>query len=197
MESKNQIFEKLIKDSFDVLLTEIRKSNANQRDGSKSSELNMVQDTPLTGIRPYMFDILEIICSFLIKIIDSSGKQGNGLFFPKKIFAIQSDLLTQYEFELTPEILKQIYFEYQFFFEMVNSYLWAYQQIDQKAEELAQKLLQMIVKANAMMEGKKVMGAEKMEERDVFSEVEMAKMEKSLRSLKLIHEYNFCVLSIM
>ncbi|CAI2384518.1 unnamed protein product [Moneuplotes crassus] len=195
--SKNIIFEKIIKESFDSLLSEIRKSHAEGVPKARSQDLMMVEVNPLTSIRPYMFDILETICSFLIKIFDGSGSQSKGLFFPKKLFSIQSDLLTQYEFELTPEILKQIYFEYQFLFEIANAYLCAYTQIDQKANELTQKLLQMIMKSSARMQQRKTFQSQQLDESDVFSEEEITKLNKSLRSLKLIHEYNFCVLNMV
>ena len=99
--------------------------------------------------------------------------------------------MAQYEFQLSPNILKQIYFEYQFFFEIVQSFLNSHPAIDQKAAELSQKILKLIMKSIGRSEGRKVNVKYQVEESDVFSEEEVVRMNKSLRTLKLIHEYNF------
>lgn len=199
LEAKLVLIKTIIKSSFDNILEELSQlSDTKLVQSAKTKNITMIEKQPLSNVRTYVLEILEVICSFLIKVYDSWGTDMEGLWAPKLltyIFTIESDFLTQYEFELTPSILRQIYYEFEFIFEVTEGILNKHSQCDQKGSELAQKLLQFIVKAQSRNEGKKSISKGQLEDKDVFSAIELNQMTKSIRNLRFIHEYNFKILS--
>ena len=86
--------------------------------------MNIIETNPFSNIRSYMLQTLEVIWSFLIKAYDTWGIDIEGMFAPKlvnSVISIVKELILQYEYELNPAILKQIYFEIVFMIEFHQS----------------------------------------------------------------------------
>ena len=73
MQSKYEVIDEIIKESFEQIIEELKYNEGEGRASYKTKTITMIETTPLTNIRMYMFDILETICSLLIQIGDTCG----------------------------------------------------------------------------------------------------------------------------
>ena len=122
---KVNLIKSIISKSFEDILQELQeyaKSKLEYTD--KAKNINMIETNPFSNVRNYMLQVLEVIWSFLIKAYDAWGTDIEGMFAPKLINSVISvikDLITQYEYELNPAVMKQLYFEIVFLVDLHQS----------------------------------------------------------------------------
>ena len=117
LETKSVLINAIMNKSFENIIEELVQYKKHPDFKERYKNIHMIETTPFTRVRDYVTEIMEVLCSFLIKAYDTCTPDLETILLPKLvlyIFNAYSDCLIKYEYELEPETLKQIYFEIEF-----------------------------------------------------------------------------------
>ena len=117
LETKSVLINAIMNKSFENIIEELIQYKKHPDFKERYKNIHMIETTPFTRVRDYVTEIMEVLCSFLIKAYDTCTPDLETILLPKLvlyIFNAYSDCFIKYEYELEPETLKQIYFEIEF-----------------------------------------------------------------------------------